>query len=554
MKKALLLLSIFSALSFSLWLARQLADSGATPETASQAFLRGDYADALRAYESLAAVPGKSQNESRQGLLRCLLMTGQYEKVETLATTYLKESPELPDWQFFLGKAFVLRGKHAEAKSAFGKAAQARSPIAIHAQLQLALLLKIWETLPRAGLFSPRCTSAPVQLGDRLGLAAQALHHLEQYKESNRLFKQVTEQNAKDFETWMAWGNLFLEKYNPAEAASVFADVLKLNPKHPEALLGLALCRGEGTGEEVEKILAKALEVNPNIEAAQAAKAQFALQAEAFEDAEREISVCFKINPHSLEAHTLKAVLRFAQGEDAAMQASIQDALQINPKYGEVFEALGHFCVTQRLYKESVKFFKKAIEINPRLWKAYAALGANLLRIGEEKAAKEVLDRGFENDPYNVWTFNTLKLIDSYANFDESKTSSFSVRLHQKESKLLANYVPELLEEAFETLSKKYQFTPAKPIYFEMFPDHEDFAVRTLGVPGLGALGVCFGRGVVMDSPRARPKGSFNWGSTLWHEFAHVVTLAGHGSSRSALVYRRNLRHGGASRQAGLGR
>ena len=31
--------------------------------------------------------------------------------------------------------------------------------------------------------------------------------------------------------------------------------------------------------------------------------------------------------------------------------------------------------------------------------------------------------------------------------------------------------------------------------------------------PGLGALGVCFGRGVVMDSPSARPKGTFNWGS-----------------------------------------
>jgi hypothetical protein len=58
-----------------------------------------------------------------------------------------------------------------------------------------------------------------------------------------------------------------------------------------------------------------------------------------------------------------------------------------------------------------------------------------------------------------------------------------------------------------------------------MFPDHEDFAVRTLGMPGLGALGVCFGRGVVMDSPSARAKGTFNWGSTLWHEFTHVITL-----------------------------
>ncbi len=95
------------------------------------------------------------------------------------------------------------------------------------------------------------------RLETALGLAAQALHHLERYKESNSLFKQVTEQNAKDYETWVAWGNLFLEKYNPSEAASVFSDVLKLNPKHPEALLGLALCRGDSTGEEVEKIWRK---------------------------------------------------------------------------------------------------------------------------------------------------------------------------------------------------------------------------------------------------------------------------------------------------------
>ena len=525
MKKAFLLLSIFSALSFSLWLARQLADSSSTPETASEAFLRGDYAEALRIYEGLAAVPGKSQEASRQGLLRCLLITGQYERVETLATTYLQTSPAIPDWNFFLGRALVLRGKHAEAKLALAKAALGRTPLAIDAQLQLALLLKsLGEATQSRQLFSEAYERANAA-GNRLGVAAQALHHLEQYKDSNRLFKQATAQNSKDFDTWLAWGNLFLEKYDPADAASVFSDILKLNPKHPEALLGLALCRGEGTGEEVEQLLAKALEINPNLEAAHVAKAQFALQAEAFDEAEREISACFKMDPRSLEAHTLKAVLRYAQGQDEAMQASIQDALRINQQYGDVFEALGHFCVTQRLYKESVEFFKKAIEVNPRLWKAYAALGANLLRIGEEKAAKEILDRGFENDPYNVWTYNTLKLIDSYAHFDESKTPSFNVRLHHKESSLLANYVPDLLEEAFQTLSKKYQFTPGKPIYFEMFPDHEDFAVRTMGVPGLGALGVCFGRGVVMDSPSARPKGSFNWGSTLWHEFAHVITL-----------------------------
>src|SRR5262245_2705094 len=162
MKKALLLLSIFSTLSFSVWLARQLADSGATPETASQAFLRGDYADALRAYESLSAVPGKSQNESRQGLLRCLMMTGQYEKVESLAASYLTESPELPDWHFFIGRALVVRGKHAEAQSAFRKVGRSQTKRSIDARLQLALLLESLGDFTKVGSSFPKSTTAPM--------------------------------------------------------------------------------------------------------------------------------------------------------------------------------------------------------------------------------------------------------------------------------------------------------------------------------------------------------------------------------------------------------
>jgi len=59
----------------------------------------------------------------------------------------------------------------------------------------------------------------------------------------------------------------------------------------------------------------------------------------------------------------------------------------------------------------------------------------------------------------------------------------------------------------------------------EMYPDHEDFAVRTDGMPGLGILGATFGYVVAMDSPSSRPAAEFQWGTTLWHEMAHVFTL-----------------------------
>jgi hypothetical protein len=59
----------------------------------------------------------------------------------------------------------------------------------------------------------------------------------------------------------------------------------------------------------------------------------------------------------------------------------------------------------------------------------------------------------------------------------------------------------------------------------EVYPDHEDFAVRTMGMPGLGALGVTFGYVVAMDSPSGRPPGTFHWASTMWHELSHVYVL-----------------------------
>ena len=64
------------------------------------------------------------------------------------------------------------------------------------------------------------------------------------------------------------------------------------------------------------------------------------------------------------------------------------------------------------------------------------------------------------------------------------------------------------------------------PVQVEVYPDHEDFAVRTLGMPGLGALGVTFGNVVAMDSPSGRKPGDFHWASTLRHEMSHVFILA----------------------------
>jgi cellulose synthase operon protein C len=155
-----------------------------------------------------------------------------------------------------------------------------------------------------------------------------------------------------------------------------------------------------------------------------------------------------------------------------------------------------------------------------------SALGVQLLRTGDEAEARTVLEKSFSIDKFDKTTFNLLTMLDSLEKFETITEGNIVVKAHPSEMPVMREYVLPLAQEALDTFSKKYQFTPSGPILIEMFPKHDDFAVRTVGLPGMiGALGACFGRVVTIDSPRARPPGDFNWAPTLWHELAHVMTL-----------------------------
>ncbi|HIC13689.1 MAG TPA: tetratricopeptide repeat protein, partial [Gemmatimonadetes bacterium] len=113
-----------------------------------------------------------------------------------------------------------------------------------------------------------------------------------------------------------------------------------------------------------------------------------------------------------------------------------------------------------------------------------------------------------------------------FERFEIHVTDLFELFLHGTESDLLATYLAPIAEEAYASLARRYESEPLLPVRAEFFPSHADFSVRTLGETGLGALGVSFGRVLVMDSPSARERGDYNWASVFWHELAHTFHLA----------------------------
>jgi cellulose synthase operon protein C len=123
-------------------------------------------------------------------------------------------------------------------------------------------------------------------------------------------------------------------------------------------------------------------------------------------------------------------------------------------------------------------------------------------------------------------TFNLLQMLDTLERFTTVPVGPVRLRMDPHEAPVLEPYARAIVNAALPRYGARYGLEPRGPILVEIFPTHDHFAVRTLGVPGLlGALGACFGRVVTQDSPRARPPNTFNWQATLWHELAHVFTL-----------------------------
>ncbi|MYD87538.1 MAG: tetratricopeptide repeat protein [Acidobacteria bacterium] len=323
-----------------------------------------------------------------------------------------------------------------------------------------------------------------------------------------------------------AWGELFLEKYNNPDALQSFQDALELDEEWVPALVGMARVLANENPPVARGAVERALGIDESSVGAHLFVAELELGDRNRDAARESIDRALAVNPRSLEARSLLAAIAWLEDRSDDFAAEVDRVLEINPAYGDVYRIAGSQTARAYRFPEAVDLVRRALELDPDNTRAYAELGMHLLRTGDEPAARVALERSFEDDPYDVVTFNLLQMMDNLDEFETIESGDLVVRLHPDEAPVLREYVVDIAQEALDELSARYEMTVQTPVLVEVFPNHDDFAVRTLGLPGmLGALGACFGQVVTLDSPRARPPGDFNWMSTLWHEIAHVITL-----------------------------
>jgi tetratricopeptide (TPR) repeat protein len=350
---------------------------------------------------------------------------------------------------------------------------------------------------------------------------AEAFWKARRFQEANDAFRALVAQNPKNPDYKVRWGRLYLDHSQPSDALDLFNEALELKKDHAGALLGLALVAADNFEGVAAGLAHRALASDPKLVEAQELLARLALEDNDTAKATEEAKKALAIDAQSVGGRAVLATIDWLAGrKDTAF----------DPHAARGYETAGHFFIINRRYEEGVQYYRKAIELDPQLYSARSQLGVNLMRLGQDDEAFNQLETCYKNGFQDAATRNSLKLLDSYKNFDTVQTGLIILKLGKKEEELLRPYFQSEMERVIATFEKKYRIKLAKPVRVEVYPDHEDFAVRALGMPGLGALGVTFtsatyGSFIAMDSPSGRPPGTFHWASTLWHEMSHVFTL-----------------------------
>ena len=355
---------------------------------------------------------------------------------------------------------------------------------------------------------------------------AESLWKLDNYDAANNAFRDLVKAHPKNPDYRVRWGRLFLERFNTAEAAKLFGEALAIRKDHPGALMGLALVAADGFEAKAVEYAQQALMADPKLTEAHVLLARLALEDNDAKKAAEEADKALVISPQTLDAMAIHASIDWLDDKDDNSDTPwIRRILALDPHYGEAYAMGARFFILNRRYQEGIRFYRKAIEIQPDLWSAHSQLGINLMRLGFEDEAKAQLEDCYQHHYRDAATVNTLTLLDSYRNFVTYRDGNTILKLHRKEAALLRPYFESEMKHALATYEKKYGLKLDKPVQVEVYPDHEDFAVRTMGLPGLGALGVTFGYVVAMDSPSGRKAGTFHWATTMWHELSHVYVL-----------------------------
>ena len=324
----------------------------------------------------------------------------------------------------------------------------------------------------------------------------------------------------------IASGEMALSKKDFALAAETFEAGVKTHPQDPDIHFGLSRALERSQPPLAAHHLSEALRLNPHHLPAILHRVDHAIDSEQYGDAKKLLEEALEVNKACPLCWAYHAVLAHLDNNAENELEFRNRALKPWPENPAVDHLIGRKLSQKYRFAEGAAHQRTALQFAANYQPARVQLAQDLLRLGEEDEGWKLSDAALKYDAYDVHVFNLVQLRDELDKFTTLEGGGFRLRMEAKEAAIYGSDVLLLLQRAKQTLCPKYGLELKDVITVEIFPDPNDFAVRTFGLPGAeGFLGVCFGKVITANSPASQKETPSNWQSVLWHEFCHVVTL-----------------------------
>ncbi len=518
-------------------------------KSAHERWLHGNYEESLEQYEKLAkdakALPRdtKALPVIAVGVSRVHQSKGEYDKALEVVESALKDLPKDADLLARQAELLHFRGRWDEAEKAAAAALNVNKDH-FAARWVRAQIYRDRGDIKQADdecKWFVRIYSARSEKEDdikdpeellRVGLAGAEnarWHSLSDQFQFilNDVYADAVKYDKSFWPAEYEAGQLLLEKFNRPEALAAFDKALTINPNAAEALTGKGVAALMKLDlKDAEKRAEDALKINPNLPEALRLRADLHFFVGDFTAAQRELEKAQKVNPRDEQTLARLAACLKGLRKDEDFDVLVKSVEKFDPKPAVFWFELGEQTEVRRLFGDAEKFYRKAADLRPKMPGPLNSLGQLYMRLGREKEASELLNKGFEADPFNVRVSNmrkVLKHLDSYATL---KTEHFELRYDAKSDGPLARYMGEQLETIYTELAEKFKHKPKGPILIEVFNSHMFFSGRVVAVPDLHTIGACTGRMIAMASPHAAGiRQPFNWARVIRHEIVHIFNL-----------------------------
>ncbi|MFO0925556.1 MAG: tetratricopeptide repeat protein [Gemmataceae bacterium] len=445
------------------------AGSAASLEEARLRWLKGNYEEAQSGYEELVK-DARTRTAASIGLSHALQSQGEYDRALTVIDAALQAAPKHADLLARRAELLHLRGRWDEAAKAADAALAANDRHLLARWVRAQVFRDRGETkaadaeVKRIVRLYSEGVNTPNEIKDPESLTVVGMASAENARWNGLAdeFQAILEDlygDAIKFDKtywpaeWQA-GVLLLEKYNRGEALDAFDKALAINPSASEVLAAkgmAALMRFEF--KDAERLAEQALKFNPRLPDALRLRADVHLGTGDSAAALKELAEARKVNPRDARTLGRIAACHLVRGEKKEFAAVVAEAEGYDRAPAAFYGELADRLEDRRRYDLAEQYYQKAVKARPELSGPINALGLLYMRLGKEKEAAELLEKGFKADRFNVRVSNMRKVLQHLNGYKELKTAHFVVKYDPKTDAVLARYVADYLERIYDELA-----------------------------------------------------------------------------------------------------